>query len=388
MHSSAFNARGEDYSDRDNAGRETRTIDDDAGRTVETIQNYAVDDSGQPVDEADENLVSATTFHVTQQMSADATLSPYTGSPITATGGSFTFLLERNFATGAIATPPRGPLFVMFDAASGGFLLVNYDNSGWTVWEGTNWNPIATTASDVLVAEVGGFTRCGVSVTDLTGSVSIYEGVQRGYRSGDISVTPSTPTSGYVGDIYYESYTFTITCTNIVPYYSAEETETDVYGTGVGDSSPALFSNDLLRAVIYADSTNTWTSVVDDAGGDMVEYTYDRQSETTTMTDQNGTTHAYAYDGIGHELTDSITVPSGNPANIDLTVTEIAMAYKVCGRFLSATSLNASDEVVNEVLDEYDTNGNLDAVYQQHNTFTSGVSGAVNTSTGGGKGDK
>ena len=77
---SAFNARGEDYSDRDNAGRETRTIDDDAGRTVETIQNYAVDDDGQPVEEADENVVSDTTYHVTEQIAGDATLSPYTSS--------------------------------------------------------------------------------------------------------------------------------------------------------------------------------------------------------------------------------------------------------------------------------------------------------------------
>ena len=55
-------------------------------------------------------------------------------------------------------------------------------------------------------------------------------------------------------------------------------------------------------------------------------------------------------------------------------MTQLAFAYKVCGRFLSATSIGPSGEVVNQVLDHYDANGDLDKVYQEHG-------GPVDTST-------
>ena len=78
---------GDGFSDRDNTGRETRTINDDAGRTAETIQNYAVDDSGQPLADLDTNLTSATTYHVTQQIVSTVTLSPNgTGETVPASG--------------------------------------------------------------------------------------------------------------------------------------------------------------------------------------------------------------------------------------------------------------------------------------------------------------
>ena len=94
----------------------------------------------------------------------------------------------------------------------------------------------------------------------------------------------------------------------------------------------------------------------------------------TSMLDQNRTMHAYAYDGVGHLLSDSITVASGNPANIDTAVASLDYAYKICGRFLSASSENSSGDVLNEVYFQYDTNGNLDAEYEEAN-------GQVNTST-------
>ena len=371
-----YNARGEDAFDTDNAGRITENIDDDAGRPVETIQNYAVDDSGQPVDEADENLISASTFHVTEQIAADATLSPYTGDSIAVGDATFDFHSQTNLGTGDYAVP-GGVAYVMYDASTTAFALVRYDNSGWTAWNASTeeWISITATASDVLVAAVEFIGSGGATVTDLAGSGGIFEGVQRGYRSGDLTFSSGFGTTGPDSDgTYHETVSIEVAASGFVPYFAASDNTLYVYGTGIGDDTPDLFSNDLLRAVIYADSTNTWDSVVDDAGGNMVEYTYDRQAETLTTTDQNGTTHAYAYDGIGHELTDSITVPSGNPANIDLTVTELAFAYKVCGRFLSATSLDADGDVVNEVLDHYDTNGDLDKVYQEHND-------AVDTST-------
>ena len=110
------------------------------------------------------------------------------------------------------------------------------------------------------------------------------------------------------------------------------------------------------------------------AGMDATEDTYDRQAETSTTTDANFTTHTITYNGLGAELTDTVTVPDGNPANIDLTVTEIAMAYKACGRLQYVTSLNAADDVVNQLYFVYDTNGNLEDEYEEYG-------GAVDTAT-------
>ncbi len=375
-----YNARGEDYLDTDPAGRVTKTIDDDAGRTVETIQNYAVDGTGQPVPEADENLVSDSTFHVTQQIASSATLSPYTSStPIGVGDAEFHFYSQTDPGTGKYELP-GGLAYVMYDASTSGFLLVKYDNSGWTAWDGSDWNPLTATASDVLVASVLFSGDGGATVTNLAGSAHILEGVQEGYRSGEITFSSDFGTSAETGGVYYETVTITVNSSGFVPYFTASNNTLYIFGTGIGDSSPALFSNDLLRSVIYADSNNTWADVAG-TGSDTynrVEYTYDRQSETATMEDQNGTTHAYAYDGVGHELSDTITAFG---PGIDDSVVSLAFAYKVCGRFLSAESLNADGDVVNEVLDQYDANGNLDAVYQQHNTFDPDVSGAVNTST-------
>ena len=198
---SAFNARGEDYSDRDNAGRETRTIDDDAGRTVETIENYDVGESGQPVEEADLNLVSATTYHVSQQIASDATPSPYTGSAIDVSDGAvFHFDVRTDPATGDFV-PPNGPMFVMYVPDFHAFVLARYDNSGWNmrVSGATAWTSLTATASDVLVASVVFSGGGGATVTALAGSAGIFEGVHArlpiGHVFGDVNrelhVTPS-----------------------------------------------------------------------------------------------------------------------------------------------------------------------------------------------------
>ena len=44
----------------------------------------------------------------------------------------------------------------------------------------------------------------------------------------------------------------------------------------------------------------------------------------------------------------------------------IDYAYKVCGRLLSVSSENSSGTVLNEDYYQYDSNGNLEAEYQEH----------------------
>ena len=116
---------------------------------------------------------------------------------------------------------------------------------------------------------------------------------------------------------------------------------------------------------------------------DDVQYTYDRQGETTSMTDQNGTTHAYSFDHVGRELADSVTGHDNSTAGIaaasDSTlaaalVTTVAFGYKPCGKLQTVTSENADNTILNQIYYVYDTSGILDAEYQNH-------TGAVNFST-------
>jgi len=57
----------------------------------------------------------------------------------------------------------------------------------------------------------------------------------------------------------------------------------------------------------------------------------------------------YTYDKLGRQIADVVTLPSGNPAGIDTTVMEIDHGYDVCGRLQYVTSLDGSQNVVNEV---------------------------------------
>jgi hypothetical protein len=68
------------------------------------------------------------------------------------------------------------------------------------------------------------------------------------------------------------------------------------------------------------------------------------------MTDQNGTTYAYAYDTGGREISDTATVASGNPFNIDTSVTELGYSYNSQGLPYQQTSYDSSGDVVDQVV--------------------------------------
>ena len=120
----------------------------------------------------------------------------------------------------------------------------------------------------------------------------------------------------------------------------------------IGDTStdPYLHSNGLLRATIYPDRDdypeyiNTVSGdppAFNDGDGewyDRVQYTYDRQGEVTSMEDQNETLHTYTYDKLGRQIADTVTLPTGNPQNIDTTVMEIDQGYNVYGNLQYVTS--------------------------------------------------
>ena len=148
-----------------------------------------------------------------------------------------------------------------------------------------------------------------------------------------------------------------------------------VYGTTLAESGVARA--DLLRAEIYPDSDDTAPDLGDGADGvyDRIEYTYNRTGQVVTKTDQNGTVHAYSYDGLGRRVQDSVTaVGSG----IDNAVRSISTSYEVRGLVASLTSYSTpqadSGSIANQVELQYNAFGLLVADYQSH-------AGAVNVST-------
>src|SRR5690606_3335682 len=77
---------------------------------------------------------------------------------------------------------------------------------------------------------------------------------------------------------------------------TGDQTTTYTYGTTLADSGIA--TSTLKRYEAYPDSVD---------GSDRVAFTYNRQRETTSLSDQNGSIHAYDYDLLGRPTQDRIT---------------------------------------------------------------------------------
>jgi RHS repeat-associated protein len=127
-----------------------------------------------------------------------------------------------------------------------------------------------------------------------------------------------------------------------------------VYGSTLATSGVA--SNLLKVADVYPDSL---------AGSDQVTYTYNRQGEVTTLTDQNGTVHSYVYDLLGRQVEDCVTTVG---LGTDTTVLRIETDYEVRGMVSGITSYDnptvGSGNVVNDVQAVYNAFAQLIADYQ------------------------
>ena len=163
-----------------------------------------------------------------------------------------------------------------------------------------------------------------------------------------------------------------------------------------GSCSP-IPSNNLLRAVLYADSSLTDEDVIDilnetpgmPTSRDFAEYTYYANGSRATMTDQRGVVHAYTYDNWNRVTLDHITDLGDAAEGVDDAVRGIATAYDLLGRTAAITSYgDTNDDGILDVVrnqiqyayDDYDATLNPDGwggvatVWQENG-------GAVNTST-------
>ena len=145
---------------------------------------------------------------------------------------------------------------------------------------------------------------------------------------------------------------------------TGNQTTTYNYETTLTDSDVA--TSLLLSSVAYPDSVS---------GSDQVFFTYNRQAQRISLTDQNGSVHAYDYDLLGRLTEDCITTLG---TGVDSAIQRIEWSYEVRGMVNRVTSHNSptvgSGSIVNDVQWNYNNFGQSIQTYQSH-------SGAVNTST-------
>jgi RHS repeat-associated protein len=152
-----------------------------------------------------------------------------------------------------------------------------------------------------------------------------------------------------------------------MPSGTNSQTTAYVYGT---TSTGGVFSNDLLAKIEYP---NASTGSASTASTDDQSYTYDKQGEKLTYTDQNGTVHDYGYDVLGRLTSDTAsTLGSG----IDGTIRRLGYSFNDVGLPFQQTSYydTSGASVANQVQDAYNDYGQLIAQYQA-------VAGAVDTSS-------
>ena len=145
------------------------------------------------------------------------------------------------------------------------------------------------------------------------------------------------------------------------------------YGTSAGTADSGVARTDLLKAMIYPDSANSFamsngTPTFSNGSGtagvyNRVEYSYNPLGERVTLMDQNQTVHAYQFDGLGRPSTDSIVVTG---SGVNSSVLQIARSYEVRGMLQHVTRGSGTEGVVNDVLMVYNNFGQLSGEYQEH----------------------
>ncbi len=152
------------------------------------------------------------------------------------------------------------------------------------------------------------------------------------------------------------------------------QTTTYVYGTDANEATPAVWRNDLLVAILQADSDDSYNPAGAagaklgngvDATYDRVEYTYDYASRRATAKDPRGVVLTAAYDAAGRAFSEAA---SGLPSDVDGAVKRLETSFDDLSRRQKLTSYDAASagNVVNEVKLSYDGWGNELKCEQAH----------------------
>jgi YD repeat-containing protein len=129
-----------------------------------------------------------------------------------------------------------------------------------------------------------------------------------------------------------------------------------VYGTTLDESGVATF--ELVREKVYPDSTGA---------NDRVQFGYNRLGELTGLLDQNGTQHAYGYDGLGRLVYDQ-TPELGT--YIEGAVRQVVRRYHPTGQLAAIGQSDSNSwpdpSLVDEVRFTYNGFGQVTVEQQSH----------------------
>jgi RHS repeat-associated protein len=254
-----------------------------------------------------------------------------------------------------------------FDAADRDIADENVGTNGGTAWT----RPSSPDSSDAThLVTTYGYDAAGNqdTVTDPAGIVTqtYFDALGRqtevidDYTNG-VPTDSSNQTTAYT----YDGDGDILTQTAVEPAGTPNQTTAYIY-----NSTSGIFSNTLLTTVEYPDAT---TGSASTSPSDDMTYTYDALGEKISMTDQNGTTHAYSYDGLGRQTLDAVTTLG---TGVDGSVMALGTTYNAQGLPFQETSYASANGtgVVNQDEDIYNGLGQLTAEYQS-------VSGPVTVGT-------
>ena len=376
----------------DPTGLVTKKVYDGVGDLVETFttDGGAVNNDGSPIltyaaagNESEDVVVDQTAYayDADGNLIETADAQRLNTDSNTAEGALFTYTINSN---GSLDVNTSGDVSSMidytasyYDAADRDIADVNFGTTSPSVGS-------VPSRSDSIQETSYGYDAAGNqdTTTDPNGIVTQSYFDALGDTTETIAdYTDGTPTasSNQTTKYTYDGLGDITSETAVMPSGTANQTTDYIYGVTTTDRSygattidaSKVNSNDLLALVEYPDPS---TGVAGASSSDDESYTYDALGEQTSLKDRNGTTHTYAYDTEGRLISDSVTVVSGNPENVDTSVTELTYSYDKQGLPFQQTSLNSSSGVVNQVENVYNGLGQLTGQYQS-------VSDAVDTST-------
>jgi len=344
------------------------------------------DGAGRVLSQAQTDGAAGTTWSAATSLTGDhvqtQTLTNYDsdGNPMLSTTKE-RFDNDTSTDTGPLGNPTTGPkarasyVAHYYDAANRPIATVDVGTNGGAAYTRPSSVPAR---SDIVLVTSDTYNAAGwvQTQTDPRGIVTAtsYDSLGRPTQvidAYDPTVNSGLPTgsNNQTTDYTYDGLGHTTGVTVEMPSGTTNQTTAFVYGVTTAGGS-GLNSNDLLATTENPDPT---TGLPSTAAANQTSYQYNALGQTVSLTDPNGTTHAYAYDLLGRRASDAVTALG---TGIDGSVRRLGTTYNALGLPFLSTSYDAATggNVVTQVEDVYNGLGQLTGQYQEQG-------GAVNTST-------
>lgn len=228
---------------------------------------------------------------------------------------------------------------------------------------------VAPAPSDTILVSSAAYDITGMvyTTTDPAGMVTQFLYDAAGRKSsvtenyGGSTVISSCTSSDDTNRVAEFAYTADGELATVTAVNARTGNQTTTYTRGTTLTESSIATSFLLRFVDYPDSTEG------PGGTDSVAYTYNRQSELTSLTDQRGCVHEYVYDLLARLTNDCVTTLG---SGVDGTVLQLAVSYEVRGLVSHLTSYNdatpGSGTIVNDVALTYNSFAQLVTDAQSH----------------------